>query len=88
MFKCKACAAKDAHLASLQAEVELLRRLAIPHNDPKAIPVFSLEADSVLEGKQDMIVMDAHQAAEFERAMGERDRLLSGNYDNVEALDG
>lgn len=56
MFKCKACAAKDAHLEALKKEVETLRAVAYPHlMSNSAAFMRSLEASKVLGGELDQV---------------------------------
>ena len=82
MFKCKVCSEKDKRIQDLRDEIVNLRKLVFPANDPTHIPALSMELDSVLSGKEDMIPLNRVQSEEFERAIAERDALLSGNYDN------
>lgn len=72
-FKCKICSAKDAHIASLRAQIEDLRRLTIPENSVEPT-VIQLESDGILSAQQHVIEVDDAEIA------AERDRLLSGNY--------
>lgn len=56
MFKCKACAAKDAHLEALKKEIETLRAVAYPHLMSNAQAFMrSLEVNKVLGGELDQI---------------------------------
>jgi len=65
--------AKDAHIAHLKDEVSFLRRMVQPG---KLSTDSQIEADAVLEGRQDQIPRDPKQEAiNTEAAL-----LLSGNY--------
>lgn len=66
-------AAKDQTIARLQDEVCWLRRMIQP--DRKLAPEINIEADLVLEGRQDQVSTEAKEALDSEAA-----RILSGNY--------
>jgi hypothetical protein len=73
------CVAKDAHITSLQAEIEMLRRLALPTNN--TLPIIEFEADAVMSGSQEQINLDEIDTKQHEEIAAEAARLLSGSYE-------
>lgn len=82
--RCKVCASKDAHLADLQAQIQDLRRFAIPKNNPHSIPLIQMEADAVLSGQDRVINLPAEEPVQGDREndeiQSEASRILSGTY--------
>lgn len=83
--KCRGCEANKAHIISLQSEIEHLRTLALPNNDPFKIPLVIREADAAISGRPDLIEYGPEQKDEAQEMsedeiIAERDRVLSGTY--------
>ena len=83
MFRCKTCAAKSDHIASLEAQIKDLRAMALP---PRVETSFSnIEANAVLDGIAHTIEIDEsdltpEQKLELEANIREASAILSGNY--------
>lgn len=76
--------AKDAQLSernhrivSLESEVSFLRALIRPE-ESRAGRLLNMEANAILEGRQDQI--DGADEPTKEEIISERDRMLSGQY--------
>lgn len=70
MFKCKTCAAKDAHLETLKKEIETLRAVAYPHLMSNSDAFMrSLEASKVLGGELEQVEFTESEdhASQFNR---------------------
>lgn len=65
--------AKDEHIAALKQEIAFLRHLVQPR---ASVTDSQVEADAVLEGRQDQIPADEQKAAIDSEAA----RILSGSY--------
>lgn len=80
MFSCKACKAKDQHLASMQSEIEHLRKMIfVPETK---LTKASIEIDKLMSGDQDIsnYTPTDEELKATREILSERDRILSGNY--------
>lgn len=76
MFSCKACKAKDQHIADLKDEIKTLRRAFLS----TARDLDTLEANAILSAENTVLVIptdDAEKAASDEL---EAAKLLTGGY--------
>lgn len=82
MFSCRTCREKDARIADLKEQIAMLRRLALPDNNPHNPTAHALEADAILSGQQHVIEIDESELpdTEMDAITHERDRILSGTY--------
>lgn len=80
--KCKACEAKDAHIADLKVEIKHLRSLTFPTQAQQSLPVLTIEANKVLDADQEITEVSADAETEEERLaiQEEADRLLNASY--------
>ena len=77
---CKVCLAKDAHLASLQAEIDSLRRMLAP--PMQVLPSVDLTfADHMLGASHEQTLNEEPKDIN-ESMLREAERILSGSYDN------
>lgn len=79
---CKVCMEKDKRTQTLQSEVDFLRKLVRP-NVSNSITAVELEADGVMSGQTEQIVIQTHEEYDREeqaRILAERDDLLNGTY--------
>ncbi len=80
IFKCRVCEEKDKRIADLAEQVEFLRRLALPPRpDSASLPLVELEANAILNGSSDPILVDPTSQSQ-EEIDSEAARLLSGQY--------
>lgn len=81
MFKCKVCAEKDRRIQDLKSQIETLKQLVVPANDPNQVPIVHLEADGILSAQQHTVqVEEDFPETQNTEELAERDRLLSANY--------
>ncbi len=79
-FRCKVCPERAAQIKDLQDQVARLSTLLIPPTRANVIPLIAQEADAIIGGSQEMVVVSKEQAAEWERILAERSRILDGTY--------
>lgn len=92
LFKCKVCTEKEKRIKELLEQVEYLRSLALPTNDPLKQSIIIKEADSILGGDgselksyspnsdADKERIDDLEKTELQRIVEERDKILTGTY--------
>lgn len=87
LFRCKVCAEKNERIAEYKAQIEYLKNLTIPNNNPALPPLLTLEADNVMSGSQAITDVSKDQLDEFEKYLKEKqdevseaNSLLAGTY--------
>lgn len=87
LFRCKVCQEKNERLADYKAQIDYLRLLTIPDNNPSRPPLLTLEADNVISGSQAVVEVSKDQQQEFEKYLQEKqdevseaNSLLAGTY--------
>jgi hypothetical protein len=84
IFKCKACGAKDEHIATLKSQVADLQKLVFAPQ--AALPsLANTEMNAVLDGQVHAIELDESnmseaQLKELDDTLREASNILSGNY--------
>lgn len=68
----------ESRLTEMRARIEDLRSLVFSSSSASNIPLHSMEADAVLSGRDEVLLLHANEQAE--EVISERDRLLSGQY--------
>lgn len=76
---CKVCQEKDRRILDLQEQISTLRSMAFPSPMQIHVPQVQLEADKMLSGDDIETGIPG-----LEQEESERDRILSGNYDQPE----
>lgn len=79
VFQCRACLAKDSHIADLQAEVENLRKLVFPKVPTQDISAEAHELETALEGGSSFV---PPTPSEVEL---ELHRVLTGDFDDSQS---
>jgi hypothetical protein len=76
MFRCKVCSEKDARIADLKETL----RAYLPQ--PGYVHAVHREADAVMSGQHDLILVEPQRemTAEEREIEAERQRILSGTY--------
>jgi len=80
MFKCKVCQEKNARIAELKDEIEYLRSLVFPNNDPYKITFNEREADALLTADVPVREESEDELKQAANELAERDKILTGNY--------
>lgn len=77
---CPACTAKEAHILSLVAEIEMLRKLVLPAPVSPRAELVRGEANQILNNIDTPISYKDAVTAEQRAIHNEAKRLLTGNY--------
>jgi hypothetical protein len=80
LVACKVCEEKDRRIADLQKQITTLSALVTPPTSASRIPLLHLEADAVLSGNQESIVIDEIEQDRLRAVNTEADRILTANY--------
>ena len=68
-------------LPPLSKQVDDLRGLVFPSTVPGGIPLIAMEADAVMSGKTEQIILSDEELKQREDEMLEADRLFAGTYE-------
>jgi hypothetical protein len=69
-----------AHVASLEAHIEDLKRLVYPTQNYMHPTLDQMEADAILSVKETVIELTEEEQKRRSAEISERDRILSGTY--------
>lgn len=80
MFECKTCIEKEKRIVELKEQIDYLRSLVFPNNDPYKVTFAEREADAVLSAEMPTREETKDELDKAYHELKEHDKLIAGDY--------